>query len=395
MFEVLQPSPPDKILALMAAFREDERAGKIDLGVGVYKDAQGVTPIMGAVKAAEARLHQAQTTKTYVGPAGDKDFAAAMGDLVLAGAVPSERLRGCQAPGGSGALRVLAELIARAKPGAKVWVSDPTWPNHGPILAACRLEVEVYPYFDPASGGLRFDEMMAALGKANAGDVVLLHGCCHNPTGADLDIDQWGEVAKLFSQRGLVPFVDIAYQGFGGGLDEDAAGVRALAGELPELLIAASCSKNFAVYRERVGAAMIVACDAAQADATFSQMLSIARANYSMPPDHGAALVRDVLADAGLRTEWEAELKATRERMIALRGGLAEALRRQSNSDRFDFLARQRGMFSQLGLTRDEIIRLREEFAIYAVEDSRINIAGLPDDRLDEVAKAICAVIGG
>ncbi|CDX57529.1 aspartate aminotransferase, PLP-dependent [Mesorhizobium plurifarium] len=393
MFETLQPAPADKILALIGLYRNDPRPGKVDLGVGVYKDIDGRTPVMRAVREAEKRLLASQDTKTYLGLAGDTGFNAAMIKLAFGDKADHSRIRAAQAPGGSGALRLVAELLQRTRAGATVWLSDPTWPNHLPVMRAAGLEVRNYPYFDAASGAVRFDEMLAALRTANSGDVVLLHGCCHNPTGANLDAAQWAKVAEVLLERSLLPFVDIAYQGFGEGLDADAAGLRLLAGKVPEMVVASSCSKNFAVYRDRVGAAMIMAKDGAQADVAMSQMLAAARALYSMPPDHGAAAVRMVLEDAALRKDWETELEEMRLRMLRLRVAFAEALRRQSNSDRFDFVASHRGMFSRLGLTEAQVERLRTEHAVYMVGDSRINVAGLPEDGMDDLAKAIVSVL--
>lgn len=392
MFETLAPVQPDKILALIDMFRDDPRPGKIDLGVGVYKDAQGRTPVMRAIRKAERRLYDGQTTKTYLGPGGDADFNAAMIGLVFGENADRTRLRACQAPGGSGALRVLAELLKGARPGATVWLSDPTWPNHQAILAAAGLDFDDYPYFDAATGGVRFGEMCAALEKAKPGDIVLLHGCCHNPTGANLSVEEWQKLAALLGERGLFAFVDLAYQGFGEGLETDAQGVRILASALPEMVVAASCSKNFSVYRDRVGAALIMARGDAEAEVALGRLQAVARAMYSMPPDHGAAAVRIVLSDPELRADWQAELEEVRLRMIGLREGFAEALRRRSNSDRFDFVARHRGMFSRLGLTPQQVERLRTEHGVYMVGDSRINVAGLPEDRLDELAAAIVSV---
>ncbi|TPI14615.1 amino acid aminotransferase [Mesorhizobium sp. B4-1-1] len=393
MFETLQSAPADKILALIGLYRNDPRPGKVDLGVGVYKDIDGRTPVMRAVREAEKRLLASQDTKTYLGLAGDTGFNAAMIKLAFGETTDHSRIRAAQAPGGSGALRLVAELLLRTRAGATVWLSDPTWPNHLPVMRAAGLEVRNYPYFDAASGAVRFDEMLATLRTANSGDVVLLHGCCHNPTGANLNAAQWAKVADVLLERGLLPFVDIAYQGFGEGLDADAAGLRLLAGKVPEMVVASSCSKNFAVYRDRVGAAMIMAKDGAQADVAMSQMLAAARALYSMPPDHGAAAVRMVLEDASLRKDWETELEEMRLRMLRLRVAFAEALRRQSNSDRFDFVASHRGMFSRLGLTEAQVERLRAEHAVYMVGDSRINVAGLPEDGMDDLAKAIVSVL--
>jgi aromatic-amino-acid transaminase len=394
MFETLQPAAPDKILALIGMFRDDPRPNKVDLGVGVYKDPEGRTPVMRAVRAAEQRLYGEQTSKAYLGLAGDPAFNAAMIRLTFGGDADTSRLRAAQTPGGSGALRLIAELLHRSRPDATVWISDPTWPNHVPIIAAAGLKTATYPYFDAATGGLRFDAMLAALRGARRGDVVLLHGCCHNPTGANLHEGQWNELADLLVEHGLFPFVDIAYQGFGDGLDADAAGLRLLAGKVPELAAASSCSKNFSVYRDRVGAAMLLGSTPAEADVALSQILSVARSMYSMPPDHGAAAVRIILSDEALRADWEVELDAIRDRMIRLREGFAEALRRQSNSDRFDFVAHHRGMFSRLGLTVEQVRRLRDEHAVYMVDDSRINVAGLPEDRLDDLAKAVVSVLG-
>ncbi|RWG00358.1 amino acid aminotransferase [Mesorhizobium sp.] len=393
MFETLQPAPADKILALIGLYHADTRPGKVDLGVGVYKDRNGRTPVMRAVREAEKRLLAGQDTKTYLGLAGDIGFNTAMIRLAFGDNADHSRIRAAQAPGGSGALRLVAELLQRTRPGATVWLSDPTWPNHQPVMRAAGLQVRDYPYFDAVSGAVRFDDMLAALKTATSGDVVLLHGCCHNPTGANLDAAQWAKVADVLLERGLLPFVDIAYQGFGEGLDADAAGLRLLAGKVPEMVVASSCSKNFAVYRDRVGSAMIMAKDGAQADVAMSQMLAAARALYSMPPDHGAAAVRMVLEDADLKKVWETELEEMRLRMLRLRVAFAEALRRQSNSDRFDFVASHRGMFSRLGLTEAQVERLRTEHAVYMVGDSRINVAGLPEDGMDELAKAIVSVL--
>ncbi len=393
MFESMEAAPKDKILALMAQYREDPRTDKIDLGVGVYKDEEGNTAVMRAIRAAEKRLHDEQETKTYVGLQGDKVFCEEMGQLVLGDAVPADRFRVCQAPGGSGALSILAMMLHRAHPHATLWLSDPSWPNHIPLLTTAGLKTQSYPYYDAATGSLLFEEMVDTLSAAEKGDILLLHGCCHNPTGADMNLDQWRAIADLCVERQIVPFVDFAYLGFGGGLAEDTAGLRLIAGRVPEMVIAVSCSKNFAVYRERVGAAIVIARNAAEADTAFSHLLSVTRSVYSMPPDHGAAAVRMILTDPALRADWQHELEEMRLRMETLRGDFADALRRASNSDRFDFIADQKGMFSRLGLSPEQVDRLREEHGIYAIGDSRINIAGLPGDRLDDVARAIVAVV--
>ncbi|MEO3385416.1 amino acid aminotransferase [Mesorhizobium sp. CAU 1741] len=393
MFETLQPAAPDGILMLMSLYRDDPRPGKLDLGVGVYKDVDGKTPVMRAVREAERRLHETQATKSYLGLAGDTVFNELMIGVVFGEKADRTRLRSAQTPGGTGALRLLADLIRLSRPDATVWLPDPTWPNHLPILRAAGLATQSYPYFDAATGAIDFDAMMAKLNTLPAGDVVLLHGCCHNPTGADLSQEQWKALAGLLAERGLVPFVDIAYQGFGDGLEQDAGGLRLLAKTVPELMAAASCSKNFSVYRDRAGAAIILGRNAAEADVAHGQMLGLGRGIWSMPPDHAAACVRIVLHDDDLRADWKQELETVRMRMQGLRQGFADALRLQSNSDRFDFIARQRGMFSRLGLTAEQVARLRADHGVYIVGDSRFNVAGLPGNRLDELATKVVTVL--
>ena len=393
MFETLTAAPPDKILSLSVAYRNDPRTSKMDLGVGVYKDSSGATTIMKAVREAEKRLYDSQTTKTYVGMGGDDAFNKGMIRLVFGDDADTSRLFSCQTAGGSGALRTLAELLHKARPDTTVWLSDPTWANHAPILHAAGLKTATYPYFDAATGSVRFEAMLEGLKAAKPGDTVLLHGCCHNPTGANLSMDQWPAVADLLIERDLFPFVDLAYQGFGDGLDEDAAAVRLLAARMPEMMVAASCSKNFSVYRERTGAAMLLCKDADAVKAAGSQALATTRVLYSMPPDHGAAAVRIILEDEALFADWKAELEEMRLRMLNLRKGLADALRRHSNSDRFDFIADHRGMFSRLGITEDQVNRLRDEHGIYMVGDSRFNVAGLKEDQLEDLAKAIVSVL--
>lgn len=393
MFESLAVAPPDKILSLSVLYKNDTRPSKMDLGVGVYKNSEGATVIMQAVRDAEKRLYESQTTKTYVGIAGDEGFNNAMLKLVFGQKADLSRMFACQTAGGSGALRTIADLLAKARPDATVWLSDPTWVNHAPILNAAGFKARTYPYFDAASGTVKADAMLLGLKQARAGDIVLLHGCCHNPTGANLTIEQWGQVADLLLERGLFPFIDIAYQGFGDGLEEDAAAVRLLASKLPEMAVATSCSKNFSVYRDRVGAVILMGKDAESVKIAGSQALASTRVLYSMPPDHAAAAIRIVLEDEALRANWEAELEAMRLRMLNLRKGFADALRLQSNSARFDFIADHRGMFSRLGLTEAQVDRLRDEFGIYMVGDSRFNVAGLKEDRLEELAKAVVATL--
>lgn len=393
MLEMLPEAAPDKIIALMQLFREDPRDKKVDLGVGVYKDIDGRTPIMRSVKAAEQKLWEIQDSKSYVGLLGDLDFVAAMQKMVLGDAVPAQNVAGAQTTGGTGAVRQLYELVMLANPQATVWMSDPTWPNHPAMAKAVGLKIETYPYLDPKTLEVGFDAMMDGLNAAKAGDVVLLHGCCHNPTGANLDMAQWEAVTELVLSKGLLPMIDFAYQGFGDGIDEDAAGVRYMATKVPELVIAASCSKNFGVYRDRVGSMFAITRDPAARDRTQSTFASLNRLAYSFPPDHGAKVISLLLADDALRADWEAELEEMRVSMRGLREALAEALRRETNSDRFDFIARHRGMFSRLGLTQEQVERLRNEYGYYMVGDSRFNVAGLRADIIEPLAKAIAAVI--
>ncbi|MGR8927325.1 amino acid aminotransferase (plasmid) [Rhizobium leguminosarum] len=393
MFETLTAAPPDKILSLSVLYRNDARPTKMDLGVGVYKDSQGATVIMRAVRDAEKRLYESQTSKTYVGMAGDEGFNKAMLKLVFGEKADLSRMFACQTAGGSGALRTIADLLAKARADATVWLSDPTWVNHVPILKAAGLNIATYPYFDPASGTVKAEAMLKGLKQAKAGDIILVHGCCHNPTGANLTIEQWGLVADLLVEGDLFPFIDLAYQGFGDGLEADAAAVRLLASKVPEMAVATSCSKNFSVYRDRVGAVILMGRDAESVKIAGSQALATTRVLYSMPPDHAAAAVRLILEDDALRADWKSELEAMRLRMLNLRKGFAEALRRQSNTSRFDFIADHRGMFSRLGLTEAQVDRLRDEFGIYMVGDSRFNVAGLREDRLDNLAKAVVSVL--
>ncbi|MEM6988797.1 MAG: amino acid aminotransferase [Pseudomonadota bacterium] len=391
MFEQFPAPKADAILALMSAYRNDPRTDKIDLGVGVYRDANGDTPVLDAVREAEQRVFQAQQTKAYVGIAGDAEFCQGMVDLTLADAVSADRVRCLQAPGGSGALRLLGELTNQAKRGARVFVSDPSWPNHIPLFEASGLTITAYRYFDPETRDVDFDGMLEGIADAGPGDVVLVHGCCHNPTGASLGLEHWQALAERASAQGFLPFVDFAYQGFGEGLEADAAGVRALAAAVPELLIATSCSKNFGLYRERVGAAILVAESSELADLAFKNAQSVARGNYSMPPDHGAAVVKTILTDASLRARWESELDTMRNRMLDTRRDLVAALRTATDSDRYDFVGRHSGMFSRLGIQGAQIDRMREEFGVYMVGDSRINVAGFRTGQVDAFAKALVA----
>ncbi len=389
MFEALQPRPADGILKLMQMYREDPRDGKIDLGVGVYKDANGLTPVMRAIKAAEHKLWETQDTKVYTGLAGDPAFADAMIDLVLGDAVPRDTIAAVATPGGTGAVRQSFELIKTARPEARVFVSDPTWPNHISILGFLGIEVARYRYFDEDTRGVDFEGMISDLKTAKPGDVVLLHGCCHNPTGANLNITQWQEVVSVLLETGAVPMIDIAYQGFGDGLQEDAAATRLVASSVPECLIAASCSKNFGIYRERTGLLMAISQNAAARKLHQDTLNFLNRQNYSFPPDHGARLVTMILTDDTLRADWQAELEEVRLSMLNLRQQLADELQQLSGSDRFGFLAQHRGMFSLLGTSADKVDAMREKNGIYMVADSRMNIAGLNAQTIPVLARAI------
>ena len=392
MFETLKAQPADKILALVQAYRDDPRETKIDLGVGVYKDANGLTPVMRAVKTAEHRLWEAQDTKVYTGLAGDPAFADAMIGLILGDAVPRDTVAAAATPGGTGAVRQAFELIRMARPDACVFVSDPTWPNHLSILSYLGMEVVPYRYFDEETRGVDFDGMCADLRKARAGDVVLLHGCCHNPTGANPTDSEWDAVIEILRETGALPMIDIAYQGFGDGLDADAAATRKIAAAVPECLIAASCSKNFGIYRERTGLLMAISAEPAARGLNQGTLAFLNRQNFSFPPDHGARVVTMILQDEELRADWKAELEEVRNTMLGLRRQLADTLRDLSGSDRFGFLAQHRGMFSRLGTTPDKVEELRAKHGIYMVGDSRMNIAGLNSQTVPILARAIVEV---
>ena len=386
MFEALTEQPPDGILKLMQMFREDPRETKIDLGVGVYKDANGKTPVMHAIKSAEELLWQEQTTKSYVGLAGDPAFADAMIALVLGQSVPHASVAAAAMPGGTGAVRQAFELARLANPDVRVFVSDPTWPNHLSILDYLGIERVSYRYFDAATKGVDLDGMLADLNQARKGDVVLLHGCCHNPTGANLNAAQWQEVVAVLQKTGATPMIDIAYQGFGDGLDADAGPTRAVAAAVPECMVAASCSKNFGIYRERTGILMVTGADRGLNQTTLG---FLNRQNFSFPPAHGARLVTMILTNDSLRAEWQAELEEMRTGMLTLREQLARALQTASGSNRFGFLAQHRGMFSRLGTTPEMVKKLRDDHGIYMVGDSRMNIAGLNAQTVPILAGAI------
>lgn len=392
LLSALRPPPADPILALGGLFAADKRPGKLDLGIGIYRNEASETPIMQSVKLAERRLLATRTTKRYVGARGDRRFAAAMVELAFGASTEVERIASLQAPGGTGALRVLAQLLAEARPKATVWLPDPTWLNHQAIFAAVGLKTAYYPYYDAERAAVRFDDMGDRLRSAERGDVVLLHGCCHNPSGADLNEVEWRTLATVLLEWDLIPFIDIAYQGFGRGLDEDARGLRILAARLPEVLAASSCSKNFGVYSERVGCAMVLARNPLEAEIAAARMTVHARTLYSMPPDHGAAIVRTILEDDELLTNWHDELADIREDMNNKRALLAEAFLRATGTEEFAYLARGFGMFSLLNLSRLQIENARATHGIYIVEDGRINVAGLPAARIDEFVAAILTV---
>lgn len=396
MFERLNELPADPLLKLIVQHREDTRADKVDLGVGVYKDAAGNTPVMAAIAEAERQLLAEQTTKSYIGPAGSPDFCSAIGQLLLGENHPvlrDNRLSVAQTPGGCGALRMAAELLVESQ-ASTTWVSTPTWVNHLPLLGKAGLSLAEYPYYDFAAKQVDFAAMQAGIDRAAPGDVVLLHGCCHNPSGADLSPEQWQSINQQLLDKQLIPFVDIAYQGLADGLDADAYGLRLLAEHHPEMLIAASCSKNFGLYRERTGAILAISANAEQARVTSSQLFNIIRACYSMPPDHGAALVARVLTDSTLNQSWQNELESMRLRICGLRQQLADGIAAAGASRDFSYIAGQKGMFSFLGISEQQVDILRDEHAIYMASSSRISLAGLNSQNIDKVAASVAAVVG-
>ena len=398
MFERITPAPPDAILGLTVAFRNDPNPNKINLGVGVYKDAEGRTPVLHSVKRAEARILETEATKSYLDIDGSPAYAAAVQELLFGAgheALASKRAVTAQAPGGTGALRVAADFIARVLPGRRVWISDPTWPNHPSIFRAAGLEVATYPYFDAARNGVNFEQMVATVAQIPAGDVLLLHGCCHNPTGSDLTPAQWSQIADLAAERKLLPLIDFAYQGFADGLREDAAGLLAMARPGCELLVASSFSKNFGLYNERIGALTVVAATESAAQSALSHVKQAIRANYSNPPAHGAAIVTTVLSDPALRAEWESEVAEMRERINTMRHLFVETLNEKGVARDFSFIARQRGMFSFSGLDAAQVQALRDRYGIYIVGGGRINVAGMTEANMDYLCAAIADVIKG
>ena len=392
MLEQLQQQPPDKILALMQTFKEDPRANKLDLGIGVYKNENGQTPIINAVKKAEKILWEQETTKSYTKLTGDSDFQTVMKELIFSDCVSEDIISTAHTPGGTGAIRQAFELIRLASPNSKIWISNPTWPNHISILKFLNIPYSEYVYFDKKTCELNFDGMMESLKNTKPGDIILLHGCCHNPTGANLNNDQWKELQQFLCDNQLVPLIDLAYQGFGDGLDEDAYGVRLLAKKCEELILAASCSKNFGIYRERTGILFTISENEKIKNISSNTLAFLNRQNFSFPPDHGGKLVTLILKNEELKSSWIKELNEMRLNMLDIRKSLAEELRKKSQSNRFDFLETHRGMFSLLGATKDQVLSMREKHAIYMIEDSRVNIAGLNKKRLSKLARAIIDV---
>ena len=381
----LPPVVDDSLLKLIALCNADPRPEKIDVGVGVFRDGEGNTPILKVIKEAEQRLHDTQTTKAYLGSAGDKRFAELLRPILLGEHAADDRIAGVQTPGGCGALRLGFELIATANPGARVFVGAPTWPNHPPIIRAVGLSAIDYPYYERGQGAIRFEDMIEALRSGEPGDVALLHGCCHNPTGADLDEAQWRQVRDAVVERSLIPLVDIAYQGFGRGLDEDAYGVRLMLDSCDEVIVAQSCDKNFSVYRDRVGSLWVKSGSVETTATAMAHVFQRAREMWSMPPDHGAAAVHIVLEDPELHDRWLVELAAMRDRINSVRRRIASA------DPRLAFIGRQFGMFSMLPLNKEQVLKLREDEAIYMADSGRFNVVGMGDGQID---RFIAAVIG-
>lgn len=393
MFEALEAAPADAILGLILEHKNDPRPEKIDLGVGVFRTAEGETPVLDVVKQAEQRLVDTQESKAYIGTAGDPDFNAAMQALTFGEDADGDRLVTIQAPGGSGSLRVAAGLILRARPDARLWVSDPTWANHIPLLGGAGLSLEPYPYYDTDKHVIRIDQMLDALSRAPAGDLVLLHACCHNPSGLDPTEEEWREIADVIVERELVPFVDMAYQGFATSLAADAFAVRHLAGRVPEMIVSNSCSKNFGLYRDRVGTLSLLAPDSATRDIVNSQVNNIVRTIYSVPPDHGAVVVATILRDPELKAAWRVELAEMRSRLREMRVLLNDALLDKAPGHDFSHLVRARGMFCFLGITAAQVARLKKDFGVYMVDSSRINTAGITAKNVHYLADAIAAVL--
>ncbi|HDY7737107.1 TPA: aspartate/tyrosine/aromatic aminotransferase [Vibrio vulnificus] len=392
MFSQLPTPALDPILSLTVAFRNDPRDQKVDLGIGVYKNNKGETPIMRAVSQAQKIVADTQATKSYVGLAGCEEFNQSMVNLLLAGTSVLDRVSAIQTPGASGALRMLGDLMKVAQPDTTVWISNPSYVNHKPVMEAAGLKVRYYRYFSPETKQVDIGQMLDDLATAGPKDVVLLHGCCHNPTGADIDFAAWQAITDLAVKNGFTPFVDIAYQGFGDGLEEDAKGLQFMADRVEEMLITTSCSKNFGLYRERTGAAIVIGKNAKESSNAKGKLLTLARSTYTMPPDHGAALVKTILQNVELTTTWKQELCEMQQRLLNLRQTLCNELRNQHNTSQFDFIESHKGMFTVLGFTPEQMGTLRDEYGIYGVGDGRINIAGLTEAHIPYVADAIVKV---
>ncbi|EHI9239552.1 aspartate/tyrosine/aromatic aminotransferase [Vibrio vulnificus] len=392
MFSQLPTPALDPILSLTVAFRNDPRDQKVDLGIGVYKNNKGETPIMRAVSQAQKIVADTQTTKSYVGLAGCEEFNQSMVNLLLAGTSVLDRVSAIQTPGASGALRMLGDLMKVAQPDTTVWISNPSYVNHKPVMEAAGLKVRHYRYFSPETKQVDIGQMLDDLATAGPKDVVLLHGCCHNPTGADIDFAAWQAITDLAVKNGFTPFVDIAYQGFGDGLEEDAKGLQFMADRVEEMLITTSCSKNFGLYRERTGAAIVIGKNTKESSNAKGKLLTLARSTYTMPPDHGAALVKTILQNVELTTTWKQELCEMQQRLLNLRQTLCNELRNQHNTSQFDFIESHKGMFTVLGFTPEQMGTLRDEYGIYGVGDGRINIAGLTEAHIPYVADAIVKV---
>ena len=398
MFKSLTPLPPDPILGLSIAFKADANPNKIDLGMGVYRDAYGNTPVMSAVKKAEQMILNSQSTKAYVGPVGAVDYNDTIARMVLGDALANQlgkRRMTVQTPGGTGGLRLTADFIRKVNPDATVWVSDPTWANHSPLISAAGLKIQKYPYYNYETHSIRFDEMAECLRKIPKGDLVLLHGCCHNPSGADLSREQWQVIRDLALETGFTVFIDLAYQGLGDGIEEDVNGTRLLAEHLPELLIVSSCSKNFGLYRERTGALTIICQNEGSANTATTLIAAAARANYSMPPDHGASIVQLVMDNQELRSEWKHELAEMRDRINRLRSLLVTRIKEADINDDFSFIEREKGMFSFLGITGDQVQSLINDYSIYLVNSSRINVASINDKNIDYLVSSLAAICDG
>ncbi|WP_192022730.1 amino acid aminotransferase [Shewanella sp. WPAGA9] len=396
MFKTLTAMPADPILGLLTQYRQDSQPQKIDLGVGVYKDPAGHTPILDCVKIAEQQRTDTETTKVYIGPTGSENFNQLMSELAFGQTHPAllaNRVKTVSTPGGTGALRVAAEFIKSCKPNAVIWVSDPTWANHTGLFEAAGLTVNTYPYYDYDTKTLKFDEMKASLSQIGPDDVVLLHACCHNPSGMDLSTEQWDEVIAITAKQGFTPLIDMAYQGFGDGVDEDAYGVRQMAAAVEEMILCSSCSKNFGLYRERIGACTLVADNSQTANTAFSVLLYVVRCIYSMPPAHGAALVETILGTAELKQQWLSELTVMRDRINGNRQMLVDKLIENGVTQDFSFIAKQKGMFSFLGINPAQVEQLKQEHSIYMVDSSRMSIAGISESNVDYLAKSIAKIL--